>query len=480
MGKKTKIIIILITALIFMTILGVVLKKEIDKNLNQDFVITINSEEIILNKQNKNQSIDLLTLNSENDVIISKKQGNAKIKVNGKILKDNEELNLGKIDINKESKIIIEVTYINMQKIEFVVNTLPSIFPEYKAEGESKYDGDYYMSTYSFEYDDNHYIFKTNKKGEITYYKKTNMVSFDFKKETNKLGETRYMYLEATAIAFEGTTSLLPCDLVIMNEEYKEIERVKYLDKEGNYISLENHTYHYIDDGHYILATYKNRKKEIEGKTVYLSDCLIEEIKDGKILWEFDSGEYPELYRASTVGEEMNSFVKKYKDYIHINSIWVDEKDKNIICSFRNIDGLLKIDRKTGKIIWTLGGKLDEFGLNKEQKFSKQHSAIHIGNDTILIYDNGNEKGRSRIVKIKINEENKKVIEYKDYDLGVYAYMMGSVRALDKETETYLICYGGGNYTKDSVEEINFSTGDVDFKFTFIENRMMYNANKMR
>ena len=43
------------------------------------------------------------------------------------------------------------------------------------------------------------------------------------------------------------------------------------------------------------------------------------------------------------------------------------------MCSFRNIDSILKIERGTGKILWILGGKGDHFGLTEEQKFSRQH-----------------------------------------------------------------------------------------------------------
>ena len=424
------------------------------------------------------KNIDLTTFNSEKDIVIRKVSGIANIKVNGHKLKKHEELNLGKIEINKDSKLIIDVTYITGRKVQFTVNTLPSSFPAYSVEGESEYEGDYYMSTYSFDYDDIHYIFKLDKNGKIKYYKKTNMVAFDFRKEKNSNGQIRYMYLEATQDNFEGTTSLLPCDLVVLDENYKEIDRINYTNQDGTDLSLENHTYIYLDDNHYILATYENRKKEIDGENLYVSDCLIEEIKDGKILWEFNSGDYPEFYKYST--KENLDYSVPYQDYIHINSMEIDKNDGNLICSFRNIDSVLKISRSNGSLIWILGGPKDEFGLSEKQKFSKQHSAISIGNNTILLYDNGNANEKSRILKIKLNPQTKTVEEYTEYDTELYANMMGSVRVIDETNQTYLICYGGGNYKKYSVEEIDYSTGETKFKFTFVFNRKMYNANKMR
>lgn len=480
MKKHWKKILIVLIVIIIMAALAIIAKKTIDKLSNEVVSITINSQEIKLNKESKSKVINLQTFNNENDTIIRKLSGYGSIYINGQKLKNNEELNLGKIEISRDSKISIDIKYINGEEFNFIVNTLPEAFPGYEVQGESDYEGDYYTSTYSFKYDGAHYIFKLDKSGNIKYYKKTKMVSFDFRKERNSQGQVRYMYLEATKNNFEGATSLLPCDLVILDENYNEIKRINYLCQDGSTISLENHTYIYFDDDHYILTTYENRKKEINGRTMYVSDCLIEEVKDGKILWEFDSGEYPELYNYST--KENLNYLLPYQDYIHINSICIDEKDGNILCSFRNIDSVLKISREDGKLIWTLGGMADEFKLTEEQKFSKQHSIIHIGNDTILLYDNGNTNKRSRILKMKLDEENKTVTEYKEYDLDTYAPMMGSVRVLDEESQTYLICYGGGSnyYDKYSIEEINFSTGEEKFKFTFLLTRMMYNVNKIK
>lgn len=465
---KKKIILIVLTIFVIFLLIGLSLFFY-NKN-NSKVIISINEEEIVLDINDTNNIIDLETLNTEDELIIKKKTGLFITKVNGKNISFINELNLGKIEISTEEKINILIKDFFGNEKTFIINTLPSTFPKYTVEGKSEYDGDYYMSTYSFDYDDIHYIFKLDNNGKMKYYKRTNMVAFDFKKEFNSNNEVRYMYLEATADNWDEVTSLLPCDLVVMNEKYEEIDRIKYLSENNTYTSLENHSYVYLDDNHYILTSYEVEEKIKEKEKIKLFHNKIQEFKDGKILWEFNSKDYPELNKNSSVGAP---------DYIHINSIDIDKDDSNLICSFRNIDSILKISRKDGKILWNLGGIADEFGLTKEQKFSKQHSAISIGNNTILLYDNGNSNTRSRILKIILDEKNKKIKEYIEYDTGLYAYMMGSVRVIDEPTETYLICYGGGVYKKFSVEEIKYSTNEVKFKFTFNTTRAMYNANKI-
>lgn len=83
--------------------------------------------------------------------------------------------------------------------------------------------------------------------------------------------------------------------------------------------------------------------------------------------------------------------------------------DGNLICSFRNLDAVIKLDRKTGEILWTLGGLGDEFNLTDNQNFSRQRNARITEDGYITLYDNGVKNQATRVVKIKLDEENKKL-----------------------------------------------------------------------
>lgn len=475
MNKRVKII-TLITLIALIVIVAIIAINYLSE---EDIVISINSQEVVLKKGEQEDTIDLETLNSEKDIIVKKISGRAKVTINGKELKNGKEVNLGILEINKNSKINIETKYINNSKANYAINTLPSTFPEYSVEGQSPYDGDYYITTFSLKQIPGHYIFKVNEIGKIVYYKRTEEKCFDFKKVKNSKGESRYTYLQVVNQYFEGITNeVLPCELVVLDENYQEIDRIKYLNKDNTEQDLENHTYIYLDDNHYILTSYVKAEKNINNKNIYALDCLIQEIKDGKTLWEFNSGNYLELYDYST--KENLDYSIPYQDYMHINWIDIDKDDGNIVCSFRNIDAILKINRKTGEKMWMISGIGDQFGMTEEQKFSKQHSIISIGNSTFLVFDNGNKNSKSRIVKFKIDEANKRIVEYKEYDLNSFSVMMGSVRLLDEKTETYLICHGAGIYDQHSIEEINYSTNETYFKFKFISPILIiYNVNKM-
>ena len=446
------------------------------KLINKDIVIYIGNEKVILKYDETSVNIDLQTFSSEFDTIISEKELFAEIIVNGE--KIEKKKNLGRLDINKSSTLEVEVRYLFGKTKKYSINLLPSTFPDYTVKGESNYEGDYYTSTYSFDYDGNHYIFKMNKAGEIIFYKKTNMVAFDFRKEISKNGEIRYLYLEAFENDFDGATSLLPCHLVVLDENYNEIDRITHIKSNGKRLKLENHGYIYFDDNHYILVAYETVTNQINDKEYNVYNCVIQEIRDGQVLWEFNSKDYEELYDYSTL--EKLDYSIKYQDYIHFNSMSVDLSDENLLCSFRNIDGIMKINRNNGKLMWILSGEGDEFNLNSNQKSSKQHSVLSLGDSRILIYDNGNNLKRSRILEYAIDEEKKTLKNFKQYNLGIYAFMMGSVRVIDEKNSVYLLCYGGADYDKSSIQELNLETGEVYFEFTFNNIKSLYNVNKYK
>ena len=74
-------------------------------------------------------------------------------------------------------------------------------------------------------------------------------------------------------------------------------------------------------------------------------------------------------------------------DYIHINGIALDD-DGNLLLSARQTSTIYKIDRHTGEVIWRLGGKRSDFTLGAGARFSFQHNAVAVGQNTIRIFDN--------------------------------------------------------------------------------------------
>lgn len=74
-------------------------------------------------------------------------------------------------------------------------------------------------------------------------------------------------------------------------------------------------------------------------------------------------------------------------DYFHINSIEVDH-DGNFLVSARNTHTVYKISRRTGAILWRLGGRRTDFELGRGVRFAWQHDARRQPNGTLTLFDN--------------------------------------------------------------------------------------------
>ena len=75
-------------------------------------------------------------------------------------------------------------------------------------------------------------------------------------------------------------------------------------------------------------------------------------------------------------------------DYFHINSVALG-RDGNFLISARNTHAVYDIDRRTGAVIWRLGGKQSDFEMGRGTTFAWQHDAQWRGPTTISLFDDG-------------------------------------------------------------------------------------------
>lgn len=75
-------------------------------------------------------------------------------------------------------------------------------------------------------------------------------------------------------------------------------------------------------------------------------------------------------------------------DYLHVNSIDVLPDGHLLVCA-RNTWAAYKIDRRTGEIIWRLGGKRSNFTMERDAQFAWAHDARWIGDGRMTIFDDG-------------------------------------------------------------------------------------------
>jgi arylsulfate sulfotransferase len=308
-------------------------------------------------------------------------------------------------------------------------------------------------------------ILITDQNGHVLKKKTFSSNAGNFQKWTIN-GKVRYGYelydLSAPAMAGVG---YWPGYEIITDSNLNEIDRV-YLQAYGNITNIANdldgHDFVFIDDHHYILESYYHKtvnnipvSLDSAGRPMQVVADIIQEVNNGTVVWQWDATDYPEFYTSSLEGNQFNDTTIIH-DYLHLNSMFIDTRDNNLICSFRNADQVIKIERGTGKILWRLGGKNSDFAMGQDQVFLRQHHATLTDNNaTLILFDDGeiNTRASSRILEFNLNETAKNIEGFRYFDIPEpFTQYQGSVQ---KRGDTYFI--GGG--TASYVLEVNYLTG---------------------
>lgn len=153
----------------------------------------------------------------------------------------------------------------------------------------------------------------------------------------------------------------------------------------------------------------------------------------------------------------------------HMNAIDVDD-DGNILVSSRHLNEVTKINRRTGEVIWRLGGPHSDFVFVNDplNGFSAQHDIRVVGRHRYTVFDNGNahDPPVSRAVEYELDIENMTatlVWEYRAVP-DRYTYHQGNAQRLPNGNT--LINFVLAEYPK--VTEVN-PDGRIEFEMDFLD-----------
>jgi hypothetical protein len=369
----------------------------------------------------------------------------------------------------------------NLKSINEDVSGNLKTFPinKNKIKGRSKYNGNIYLVPYNASK-----CKVIDPNGAIIFERELGIKAYNFEKHYNSKGQLRYTYgIEGGTPIQISTGGYFTQYYNIVDENFRFIKQDIKLKARGNVPDghpCENHFFHYIDDNHYILSAYVGTVVDnvpgLPGR-YKACNCVIQEIKDDKIVFHWESVDHSEFYNYSCFHKEFSNYGENqpvYNDYCHLNALAIDPKDNNFIVSFRHT-GIAKIERKTGNVLWLFGrgGRIDFDGMTNEQSGYLQHDIRILDDGSITIFDNsGCSTDNSRVCRYWLDEENMKLAKFKEYVTPRKRSMfMGSAILLDDETETFLVCYGGLGTDEGTpnttvvFDEINFSTNETNFTF---------------
>jgi hypothetical protein len=137
------------------------------------------------------------------------------------------------------------------------------------------------------------------------------------------------------------------------------------------------------------------------------------DIATGRVLFEWHSIDHvrpDESYYKPPAADRASS-APPY-DYFHVNSIDV-EPDGNLLVSARNTHAVYEISRRTGTILWRLGGKRSDFTMGPGAAFAWQHDARRRPGGTITLFDNESAPrtgDQSRAIVLRLDRKRHRAI----------------------------------------------------------------------
>jgi hypothetical protein len=216
-------------------------------------------------------------------------------------------------------------------------------------------------------------------------------------------------------------------EYVIFDHSYREIARFGA----GNGYEGDHHEFLITPEDTALITIYSKVERDLSGVGGPVGGVVLDgivqeiDIESGEVLFEWHSLEH--------IGLE-ESYYAPY-DYFHINSIDVYDED-HLLISARRTCAVYKVDRKTGEVVWRLGGKKSDFKMGTGVRTTLQHDARRNADGTITIFDNGdvNRGDQSRAIMIEVDEDKMSaslVREYTHPD-GLLSDTQGNVQVLPK------------------------------------------------
>lgn len=248
---------------------------------------------------------------------------------------------------------------------------------------------------------------------------------------TTYLGKPVLTWWEGGVVAMGGTY-YGQGEGVIVDSSYRELARVRAVGAH----QMDLHEFVLTPQGTALFTcTPRLVNADLRGiggsRSAQVVESIIQEvdIRSGRLLLEWRSLEHirpNESYLPAS---------RQY-DYLHANSIDVTA-DGNLLVSGRGTWSLFKLERRSGAVMWRLGGKRSDFELEKGAQFAWQHHAVRVGDRHITVFDNGSDgtqhtepQSRALVLDVDYSGRRVKLGHVYTHPGKVSTAAMGSVQSL--------------------------------------------------
>ena len=221
-------------------------------------------------------------------------------------------------------------------------------------------------------------------------------------------------------------------EYVIFDHSYREIARFGA----GNGYEGDHHEFLITPENTALITIYSEVPMDLSsvGGPTYgtVLDGIAQEvdIASGKVLFEWHSLAHVALQESYWKPKEDQ---EEPYDYFHINSIDIHD-DGHLLISARRTSTVYKVDRKSGEVLWRLGGKWSDFKMGYGTRTDYQHDARYHPGGILTIFDNGrvkkNEQSRGIVVKIDEDARIARLVDAYTHPDKIFSDTQGNVQVL--------------------------------------------------
>lgn len=192
---------------------------------------------------------------------------------------------------------------------------------------------------------------------------------------------------------------------VILGHNYQQIVPPVHA---GNGYGTGDHEFQLTPQGTALIVANRNvpaNLTSVKGpRNGMVQDDAVQEINvaTGQVVWQWDADSH--LRFTASYGEKPGT---SPWDFTHVNSIQQLPGGK-LLVSIRNTWAVYEISKRSGRILWTLGGKHSSFKMGPGTTFEWQHDARMQRDGTITVFDDGsdgiqNNERQSRALRIRLD-----------------------------------------------------------------------------
>ncbi|MDR2983444.1 MAG: arylsulfotransferase family protein [Nocardiopsaceae bacterium] len=159
---------------------------------------------------------------------------------------------------------------------------------------------------------------------------------------------------------------------------------------------VDEHEFNISPQGTALVSAFNKQPYDLSKvggpKKGWLLSGIVQEIDPatGELLFQWDSLDHIGFDETNLPVEGGHGTKSMPYDYFHINTI-EDAGDGDLLIGARNTWCMYKVSRKTGDIVWRLGGKKTDFTMGPGSEFYWQHDTRLHGpkRETMTVFDDG-------------------------------------------------------------------------------------------